>query len=679
MVKIQKYLIIVQARYKSSRFEGKILKKFKNFSLLEILLKRLKNSKKFIKVVVACTYDKNDIEIIKICKKNKISYLKGHSSDLIQRYQSVIKKFPTQNIIRITSDCPFVDRNLIDKMIKFFEKNNLDFLFNNKPPTFPDGLDVEIFKSHILKKLSRSSKNQIDKEHVTSHIRNLKKIKSDNFRNKINLSNIRVTIDEQKDLELIIKILKIMKKKIFTFKLEDLEKLFYKNKKIFSINSNILRDEGYTMSLGQKFWRRANNIIPGGTMLFSKNPDLFLPKKWPAYFTKTKGCKIWDLENKKYFDLSFMGVGTNLLGYSNNFVDKAVKKIVNDGNISTLNSTEEIILAEKLIDLNKWAKFVRFARTGGEASSIALRIARAATNRDTVAVCGYHGWHDWYLAANLEDKNNLNNHLMKNLFIKGVPANYRKNIKTFEYNDLSALKKIINNNNLAAVIMEVARDIKPEKNFLKKVRNLTEQKKIPLIFDECTSGFRETFGGLHLKYGVNPDIVIYGKALGNGYAINAVVGREEIMKEASSTFISSTFWTERIGSTAAIATLNQMEKMKSWKIVTENGKNIKKEWKKIADRYKHDIKIVGLNAIPKFIFKNNNLLYKTFISSEFLKKNFLAGNGVYVCTEHKKNIINQYLEILEEIFYKISNMDDEMIYKEIDKNICISGVRDTRS
>ncbi len=679
MVKIQKYLIIVQARYKSSRFEGKILKKFKNFSLLEILLKRLKNSKKFIKVVVACTYDKNDIEIIKICKKNKISYLKGHSSDLIQRYQSVIKKFPTQNIIRITSDCPFVDRNLIDKMIKFFEKNNLDYLSNNKPPTFPDGLDVEIFKSHILKKLSRSSKNQIDKEHVTSHIRNLKKIKSDNFRNKINLSNIRVTIDEQKDLELIIKILKIMKKKIFTFKLEDLEKLFYKNKKIFSINSNILRDEGYTMSLGQKFWRRANNIIPGGTMLFSKNPDLFLPKKWPAYFTKTKGCKIWDLENKKYFDLSFMGVGTNLLGYSNNFVDKAVKKIVNDGNISTLNSTEEIILAEKLIDLNKWAKFVRFARTGGEASSIALRIARAATNRDTVAVCGYHGWHDWYLAANLEDKNNLNNHLMKNLFIKGVPANYRKNIKTFEYNDLSALKKIINNNNLAAVIMEVARDIKPEKNFLKKVRNLTEQKKIPLIFDECTSGFRETFGGLHLKYGVNPDIVIYGKALGNGYAINAVVGREEIMKEASSTFISSTFWTERIGSTAAIATLNQMEKMKSWKIVTENGKNIKKEWKKIADRYKHDIKIVGLNAIPKFIFKNNNLLYKTFISSEFLKKNFLAGNGVYVCTEHKKNIINQYLEILEEIFYKISNMDDEMIYKEIDKNICISGVRDTRS
>ena len=184
------------------------------------------------------------------------------------------------------------------------------------------------------------------------------------------------------------------------------------------------------MNQGQKFWKRANNIIPGGTMLFSKNPDLFLPKKWPAYFSKTRGCNIWDLDKKKYFDISFMGVGTNILGYSNRFVDKAVKKIIKNGNISTLNSTEEIILAEKLIDINKWAKFVRFARTGGEASSIALRIARAATNRDKVAVCGYHGWHDWYLAGNLENKNNLNNHLMKNLLIKGVPSNYQKNIKS---------------------------------------------------------------------------------------------------------------------------------------------------------------------------------------------------------------------------------------------------------
>ena len=174
MVKIQKYLFIIQARYKSSRFEGKILKKFQSFTLLEILLRRLQNSKNFIKIVVACTHDKKDEEIIKICKKNKISFLKGNNNNLIQRYKDVIKKFPTENIIRITSDCPFADRNLIDKMIKYFEKNKLDYLSNNKPATFPDGLDVEIFKAHVLKKLSKSSKNHLDREHVTSHIKNLK-------------------------------------------------------------------------------------------------------------------------------------------------------------------------------------------------------------------------------------------------------------------------------------------------------------------------------------------------------------------------------------------------------------------------------------------------------------------------------------------------------------------------
>ena len=451
-----------------------------------------------------------------------------------------------------------------------------------------------------------------------------------------------------------------------------------KNKKLFNINSEIKRDEGFNLSSGHKFWKRAKNVIPGGTMLFSKNPNLFLPNKWPAYFSKTKGCFIWDLEKKKYIDLSFMGVGTNILGYNNKFVDKAVKDVIKAGNISTLNSKEEIFLAEKLVEMNKWSKYVRFARTGGEASSIAIRIARAATNRDKIAVCGYHGWQDWYLAANLENEKNLDKHLMKNLPIKGVPHNYKDNIKTFQYNDFLKLNKIINQNSLAAVIMEVSRDEKPKNDFLKKVRQLTEKKKIPLIFDECTSGFRETFGGLHYKYGVNPDIVIYGKALGNGYAINAVVGKEEIMKESLKTFISSTFWTERIGSAAAIETLNQMEKLQSWKIITKTGKMIKKSWKDISEQNKVKIQINGLDAIPKFIFDKNNLLYKSFITSELLKKNILGGNAVYVCTEHKTNIINNYLDALNDIFYQLSNMSDQEILKKINQNVCIGGIRDLR-
>lgn len=673
-----KYLIIIQARYKSTRFEGKILKKFKSYSFLEILIKRLKNSKFASNIVVACTHDLADNKIIEVCKKVKTNYVKGDSYNLIERYKKVLKLYPSKNIIRITSDCPLSDPELLDNMIKFYENKSLDYLSNNKPASFPDGFDIEIFKSKILGKLSATAVNSLQREHVTSHIKNIKNIKIDNYKNKKDLSNLRLTIDEAKDYELLKKVFQKFRNKIFSFKLKDIENLYIKNKKLFIINSSIKRDEGFDLNLGQKFWKRANNIIPGGTMLFSKNPNLFLPKKWPAYFSKTKGCLVWDLDNKKYIDLSFMGVGTNILGYNNKFVDKAVVDVIRAGNMSTLNNREEIFLAEKLVDMNKWSKYVRFARTGGEASSIAIRIARAATNRDKIAVCGYHGWQDWYLAANLEKKNNLDKHLMKNLPIKGVPSNYKNNIKTFQYNDFLKLERIINRNNLAAVIMEVSRDQKPKNDFLKKVRQITEKNKIPLIFDECTSGFRATFGGLHKQYKIYPDIVIYGKALGNGYAINAVVGKEEIMKEASNTFISSTFWTERIGSAAAIETLKQMEKIKSWQIITEQGKKIKKSWVNISKNNNVKIHINGIDAIPKFVFDKNNLLYKSFVTSEFLKKNILAGNTVYVCTEHKSNIIKNYLDVLNDIFYKISILTEKDILKSIENNICIGGIRDLK-
>ena len=157
----------------------------------------------------------------------------------------------------------------------------------------------------------------------------------------------------------------------------------------------------------QKLYKRAKKIIPGGNMLLSKKPELFLPDGWPAYYLKTKGCEIWDLDHNKFFDLSLMGVGTNILGYSNKKVDLAVNKIIKTGNLSTLNCKEEVVLAEQLIKIHPWADMVKFARTGGEANAIAIRIARAASGKDNVAFCGYHGWHDWYLATNIKSKKNL--------------------------------------------------------------------------------------------------------------------------------------------------------------------------------------------------------------------------------------------------------------------------------
>ena len=297
-----------------------------------------------------------------------------------------------------------------------------------------------------------------------------------------------------------------------------------------------------TNSKSLKLWKKAKKLIPGGNMLLSKRPEMFLPNEWPTYFSKSKGCYVWDLNNKKYIDVSLMGVGTNILGYSNTSVDKKVKEIIKKGNLTTLNCPEEVELAEKLLTIHPWKGMVKFARTGGEACSIAIRISRAHTNKELVLACGYHGWHDWYLASNLKNKENLNNHLLKKTSINGVPSNLKNTIKLFEYNKLEDFKKhILRNNNISSVIMEVSRNYLPSQNFLKEIRRITSKNKIVLIFDECTSGFRETYGGLYKKYKVIPDIVLYGKAIGNGYPLTAIVGKKEIMQAAQKTFISSTF------------------------------------------------------------------------------------------------------------------------------------------
>ena len=347
-----------------------------------------------------------------------------------------------------------------------------------------------------------------------------------------------------------------------------------------------------TKNTGQNLYKKAKKIIPGGTHLLSKRPELFLPNLWPSYYSKSKGCHIWDLDNNKFTDMSYMSVGTNSLGYSNSIIDKEVLLTVKKGNMSTLNCPEEVKLAEKLIELHDWADMVRFARTGGEANAISIRIARASTGRDKIAICGYHGWHDWYLSANLSGNETLENHLIPGLNPLGVPKALKSTVFPFNYNEIDELKKIIRENpDLAAVKMEVVRSVEPKEGFLEEVRELCTDNNIVLIFDECTSGFRETYGGVHKKYNVIPDLCMFGKALGNGYAITAVIGIREIMESAQNTFISSTFWTERIGPTAGLATLKEMEKVKSWEIITATGKIIKNNWKRLASANNINIQI----------------------------------------------------------------------------------------
>ena len=432
------------------------------------------------------------------------------------------------------------------------------------------------------------------------------------------------------------------------------------------------------MSTGQKLWSRAKRVIPGGNMLLSKRSEMFLPDQWPAYFSKAKGCKVWDLDGREYTDMSIMGIGTNILGYGNDEVDAAVINVVKKGNMSTFNCPEEVYLAEKLIELHPWANMVRLARTGGEANAIAIRIARAASGKDKVAICGYHGWHDWYLSANLGDDNNLTGHLLPGLNPKGVPKNLKGSVIPFNYNCIDELEAIIKNHDIGVIKMEVSRNEEPQDDFLVKVRKVANDNNIILIFDECTSGFRQNNGGLHKIYDVEPDMAVFGKALGNGYAITAVIGKKEVMDVAQSTFISSTFWTERIGPTAALKTLEVMKATKSWELITDMGKYIGTQWKSLGEKYKLPIKINGLPSMIGFSIQSNDWLkYKTYITQEMLKNNILASNVIYVCTEHRQQEVDIYFQVLEPIFKVISacHNSDLSIDSLLDGPVCHGGFK----
>ena len=428
---------------------------------------------------------------------------------------------------------------------------------------------------------------------------------------------------------------------------------------------------------GPKLWAHAKNIIPGGNMLLSKRAEMFLPEKWPAYFSRAKGCSVWDLDGREFVDVSIMGIGTNILGYGHPEVDEAVISNLKAGNMSTLNCPEEVYLAEKLISLHPWAQMVRFARSGGEANAIAIRIARAAAGRDNVAVCGYHGWHDWYLAANLGNDGNLVGHLLPGLEPNGVPQNLSNTVFPFAYNNLEQLEGIIKKHSIGVIKMEVSRNSVPANGFLQKIRRLATENNIVLIFDECTSGFRQSYGGLHLLYDVQPDMAMFGKALGNGYAITAVIGKRDIMQSAQNSFISSTFWTERIGPTAALKTLEIMERNKSWEYITNMGRIIEGKWLMLAKKYGLSIEINGLPSMLSFTFSaKNHLKYKTLITQEMLKKGYLASNSIYVSIEHTAMIVDKYISDLDSVFSLIRDCENGRdIDVLLEGPVCHSGFK----
>ena len=666
---------IVQARLDSTRLPNKVIKSIGDYSMIELLLKRLERSKKISKIVLATGDSKKNDLLIQHIKRLNFNCEIGSENDVLDRYFKVAKKYKADVVVRITGDCPLIDPKLVDKIIDEFNIQNLDYLSNTIDPTYPDGLDTEVFNFRTLERAHIEANSSFDREHVTTFIKQSKIFKKNNYRNKLDFSHLRWTVDDINDFNAIAKVFEYFLPNIH-FSWQELLKLCCNEQEIFS-NLKGKRNEGAFLIKGQKLWKRARHSILGGNMLLSKRPEMFLPEKWPTYFSKAKGCRVWDLDGKEFIDMSMMGIGTNILGYGHPEVDESVRETINLGNMSTLNCPEEVYLAEKLINMHSWSGSIRFARSGGEANAIAIRIARAASGKDNVAICGYHGWHDWYLSANLNSNTSLDKHLLPGLEPMGVPINLKETTFTFNYNKIDELKVLIKEKKIGIIKMEVVRNLEPTNNFLQEVRDLANKNNIILIFDECTSGFRETFGGIHKKYHVEPDIAMFGKALGNGYAISAVLGRREVMEMAQSSFISSTFWTERIGPTAALKTLEVMEREKTWELITNTGRFIQKRLIEIFNNYQLKISLTGIPSLINFTFESDRALaYKTLISQEMLKKGYLAGSSIYVCTEHSKEIIDNYFNELDPILGLIRDCEDGRSVNELlEGPVCQSGFK----
>lgn len=410
---------------------------------------------------------------------------------------------------------------------------------------------------------------------------------------------------------------------------------------------------------GNNLYKKTSQIIPGGVQLLSKRPEIFLPDQWPSYYKSAKGCQILTYDNVKLYDFTNCSVGMCPLGYANSEVNKSVINAIKKANTTTLNTYLEYDCAKLLLKIHPWAEMARFTKSGGEAMSVAVRIARTYKKKDKVLFCGYHGWYDWYISANLKNTNKLNEHLLPGISSSGIPKSLGglaipyefNNEKDFKLKFKKALKK------LSCVVLEPARTQHCDLNFVKTIRKYCSKYNIPLIFDEITLGWHYTLGGYHKTLKVNPDIAVFSKGTTNGFPLGVVIGKKKIMNAALESFISSAYWTENIGYAAAIATINYMKKNNVSKKLRSKGRKIKNIWISLGKENLLPILVRGIDSLPTFSFdneKSDEII--TYFTQEMLKEGFLAHGQCYLMISHTDEYIKKYKIACSKVFKKISKI-----------------------
>ena len=658
--------VIIQARMSSTRFPGKTLADINGEPMLGHLVRRATLIPGIDKVIIATTENPADVSIVNFATERGLWFHRGSEDDVLDRFYKTAKRFAVSVIIRVTPDCPLLDFQVAGLVLDRFMRANgaLDYVCNIEPPTFPDGLDTEVFSFSTLERAWRDAELPSEREHVTPYIwKNPDEFRIANISYKRDLSEMRWTVDEPRDLDFVRAIYARLGSREAPFGMDDVLALLEEEPHLRDMSKNRIRNEGYYKSLAKEFpvapqdreldhshelKAKAECLIPSCTQTFSKGPTQFVQGVAPVFLVRGQGSHVWDVDGNEYIDYP-MALGPIILGYDYPGVTEAVIRQVRDGTTFSLPHPLELEVAEMLVEIIPCAEMVRFAKNGSDATSGAVRITRAYTGRDIIACCGYHGWQDWYIGTTTRNR--------------GVPKAVQELTVPFEYNNIESLKRIFAEHpgQVAAVIMEPVGVIEPQQGFLGQIRELTRSEGALLIFDEIITGFRLALGGAQEYFGVTPDLACFGKAMGNGYPISAVVGRQEIMQLFDEVFFSFTFGGETVSLAAALATVREMRDKNVIGHLWEQGQKLKDGFNVLAREFHVEqyTECVGFPPRTVVMFRDEtgveSLVLKSLFQQECLKRGVFFSGGHNVCYSHSNSDIDRTLrvyrtvmEILEE-------------------------------
>jgi glutamate-1-semialdehyde 2,1-aminomutase len=641
MKKNKKVIIIIQARVNSSRLPNKVLLKLNGIPSIIRMINRVKLSNLVDEIWVATGKSKINDKLEHILIDSSIKVRRGDDLDVLSRYVDIAKYTKANIVVRLTGDCPLIDPEIIDKTIKLLIDEKADYASNIIKRTYPDGLDVEVFTSKTLFETDKNSPIGFCREHVTTYMHGLYKNKYPigNFKiasleHSADFSNLRWTLDEKQDFNFLNTIFSHLSynaswQEIISFLIKR-PLLQIKNSKIMSnegaIDKNLSNYHRYKNS--NKFFKKAIKYVPLASQTFSKSHIQWPKGAAPLFIERAYGANVVDIDKNHYIDY-ILGLLPITLGYCDTDIDEAVISQIMKGSIFSLPSKLEAQLSEKLVDLIPSAEMVRFGKNGSDVTTAAIRLARAYTERDMIAVAGYHGWHDWYIGSSTRDI--------------GVPSAVKLLTHKFIFNDADSLKSLFKKypNKFAAVILEPAGLYPTDISFLKEIKMLCKKNKTLLIFDEVISGFRINMGGAQLEYGVKPDLSCFGKGMANGYPLSAIVGPRQIMKLMEDIFFSSTFGGETLSLAASIATIEKMKKHNVVKVTRKFGKSLIKELNKICEvnNMISFMRISDIDWWPQIIIDNppiEKFLYISLLRQELLKEGIMVNSTFNLCYAHSK-------------------------------------------